>query len=431
MNNNIKKVLKVILKVVLILIIVICLAVVSLAGTVFFTRWQKDVREKSSGDKNFIENLMVPEQKELEPKVTCLFLGINGNLTDFIMLGQYDPNTRNIALVSIPRDTNVGDNSVDGKINSVYSTNKNGISKIQSVVTDITGIDIDYYVLFKTRILREIVDEIGGVTVDVPINMNYDDPEQNLYIHLKKGVQTLNGSQAEQFVRFRKNNNGTGYSGGDIERTGAQQKFIKAFINDLLKVGNISKISNLINIVIDGTTTNATFDNVKDYIDDVLAIKTDRITTNTLPGTARMATSRLGYDTSYYFLDKAATKQMINEMFLDEANDSGETTEEVMTSDVAIKSSEAEVTVELLNAGASSSTVNKLVEELNNNGFYVEKIGKYDTTRKEESRIISYGTSNNDYLKKLQTVSKVTKVETISEKSSVDFTVMIGPYYDN
>ena len=148
MNNNIKKVLKVILKVVLILIIVICLAVVSLAGTVFFTRWQKDVREKSSGDKNFIENLMVPEQKELEPKVTCLFLGINGNLTDFIMLGQYDPNTRNIALVSIPRDTNVGDNSVDGKINSVYSTNKNGISKIQSVVTDITGIDIDYYVLF-------------------------------------------------------------------------------------------------------------------------------------------------------------------------------------------------------------------------------------------------------------------------------------------
>ena len=177
MNNGVKKTFKVLLRILLVIVIILVIAVIALAGTYFFINWQKDVQDKESGDKNIIERLVVPEKKE-EPVVTCLFLGVNGNLTDFIMLGQYNPNTREIALLSIPRDTNVGNNSVDGKINSAYSSR--GMDKLKKQVTEITGIEIDYHVLFKTKILRQVVDKIGGVTVDVPININYDDPYQNL-----------------------------------------------------------------------------------------------------------------------------------------------------------------------------------------------------------------------------------------------------------
>lgn len=428
MNNGVKKTFKVLLRILLVIVIILVLAVVALAGTYFFINWQKDVQDKESGDKNIIERLVVPEKKE-EPVVTCLFLGVNGNLTDFIMLGQYNPNTREIALLSIPRDTNIGNNSVDGKINSAYSSR--GMDKLKKQVTEITGIEIDYHVLFKTKILRQVVDKIGGVTVDVPINMNYDDPYQNLYIHLKKGTQKLTGSQAEQFCRFRKNNDGSGYPGGDVERTKAQQKFIKAFIAELLKVDNVSKIPDLINIVLEGTKTNVTLDVAKEYIDDVIALKTDRITTNTLPGSARMGKSPLGYMTSYYYYDAEKTKTMIDEMFHSSSITSGETTVSVTSSDVVGRDESGELTirVELLNAGTTSNVINNLVDKLRKENFYVVKIGNYDTSKKEASRIIDYGATSEDLLHDLMLVTGITKTETSSEESSVAYTIIVGPYY--
>lgn len=428
MNNGVKKTFKVLLRILLVIVIILVLAVVALAGTYFFINWQKDVQDKESGDKNIIERLVVPEKKE-EPVVTCLFLGVNGNLTDFIMLGQYNPNTREIALLSIPRDTNIGNNSVDGKINSAYSSR--GMDKLKKQVTEITGIEIDYHVLFKTKILRQVVDKIGGVTVDVPINMNYDDPYQNLYIHLKKGTQKLTGSQAEQFCRFRKNNDGSGYPGGDVERTKAQQKFIKAFISELLKVDNVSKIPDLINIVLEGTKTNVTLDVAKEYIDDVIALKTDRITTNTLPGSARMGQSPLGYMTSYYYYDAEKTKTMVDEMFHSSSITSGETTVSVTSSNVVGKDESGELTVrvELLNAGTTSKAINDLVDKLKKENFYVVKIGNYDTSKKEASRIIDYGATSEDILHDLMLVTGVTKTETSSEESSVAYTIIVGPYY--
>ena len=428
MNNGVKKTFKVLLRILLVIVIILVIAVIALAGTYFFINWQKDVQDKESGDKNIIERLVVPEKKE-EPVVTCLFLGVNGNLTDFIMLGQYNPNTREIALLSIPRDTNVGNNSVDGKINSAYSSR--GMDKLKKQVTEITGIEIDYHVLFKTKILRQVVDKIGGVTVDVPINMNYDDPYQNLYIHLKKGTQKLTGSQAEQFCRFRKNNDGSGYPGGDVERTKAQQKFIKAFISELLKVDNVSKIPDLINIVLEETKTNVTLNVAKEYIDDVIALKTDRITTNTLPGSARMGKSPLGYMTSYYYYDAEKTKTMVDEMFHSSSIVSGETTVSVTSSNVVGKDESGELTVrvELLNAGTTSNVINNLVDKLRKENFYVVKIGNYDTSKKEASRIIDYGATSEDILHDLMLVTGVTKTETSSEETSVAYTIIVGPYY--
>lgn len=430
-NTNWKRAFKIIFRILIIVVIILAVAVTSLAGTFVVMRWHRDVSEKESGEKNFIEKLVTSDEKKKEPMVTCLFLGVNGNLTDFIMLGQYDPNTREIDLLSIPRDTNVGNASIDGKINSVKSSNgKNGINKIKEQVTKITGIEVNHYVIFKTKILRELVNEIGGVTVDVPINMNYDDPYQNLHIHLKKGTQKLTGSQAEQFVRFRKNNDGSGYARGDVERTKTQQKFILAFINELLKAENISKVSSLINIVLDGTETDVTFDVAKGYIDDVIALRTDRINTNTAPGEGKSAKSPLGYVTSYYFINETELKQMVNEMFHNTSS-----TQEIVAGGVTnsatneLKTEQSTIRIELLNGGTTTQIINGLVNTLNESGFYVVKIGNYETTKKEASKIIDHGTASDLILDKLKKVAQVTKTESSPEESSVDYTIIIGPYY--
>lgn len=423
---NWKKFFKVVFRILLIIVIILSITVVTLAGTFFFVRWQRNVQERASGDKNMLEQLLVPK-KELEPAVTCLFLGVNSGLTDFIMLGQYDPNTREIDLVSIPRDSDVGNSSIDGKINSIYSSNKKNVEKVKEKVTEITGVEIDYYVLFETKILRKLVDEMGGITVDVPINMNYDDPYQNLHIHLKKGVQKLNGSQAEQFCRFRKNNNGTGYPGGDVDRTKAQQQFVKAFIKELLKAENIAKMNSLINIVLEGTKTDLTLNDAKNYIDDAIALRTDRITTDTLPGTPKTYKSRLGYDASFYVLDKSGIKKMIDRMFYNKGEDTDDLTTDAMSNSVI--SQRDEIRIELLNAGTTASVINDLVDKLKSENFYVVKIGNYESSKNEVSRIIDYGTGSDSLLDSIKTISKVTKVEEVQGQSSVDYTIILGPSY--
>lgn len=428
-TNNVAKTFKFVGRLLIAIVIVLSVMVVALAGTFFFMRWQRDAQEKESGDRNIIENIIVKEEKEKEPVVTCLFLGINGGLTDFIMFGQYDPNTREIDLLSIPRDTNVGNASVDGKINAVYTSHN--IDAIITQVEKIVGKDVDYYVLFKTSILRKLVDKLGGVTVDVPINMNYDDPYQNLYIHLKKGTQKLTGSQAEQFVRFRKNNDGTGYSGGDVERTKAQQKFIKAFISELLTANGISKLPDLIDIVIEGTKTNVTLEDTKQYIDDIIAIRTDRITANTIPGVGKYAMSPLGYNTSYYFIDENAAKAMISEMFDNRELESGDTQQVAVVEPISKETSGEQIRVELLNAGASSQVIGDVVDKLKNAGYYVVKIGNYETTKKENSKIIDYGIADAVTLNDLEKTLGFTNCEARTDLTSdVAYTVMIGPYYN-
>lgn len=256
-----KNIIKTILKVLLIVVILIVMSVAGIIGATLYKRWEADIiDDNKSGNNN--TGILIDNEKVEEECFTCLFMGVNGHLTDFIMLGQYNPNTREIALLSIPRDTHVS-NSVDGKINSLYAGKYP--EKVMKKVEEITEIEVQHYIVFDTKILRKIVDEIGGVTVNVPINMNYDDPDQNLYIHLNKGTQTLTGKQAEQFVRFRKNNDGTGYPNGDVGRIATQQQFIKAMAAEVLSAKNISKIGSLVKIVLDGTKTDITMDIVTKY----------------------------------------------------------------------------------------------------------------------------------------------------------------------
>ena len=434
------------MKIIAVALILICVVVAGGAAAIYYENLEKDMKE-NSGDSKLAQFLVSggETKKKEEPMLTCLFMGRNAHLTDFMMLAQYNPNTREISLMSIPRDTYVGTSSVDGKINSIYMYKYP--EKVVKAVETITGVDIQHYLIFDAKILRNIVNEMGGVTVEVPFDMNYDDPDQNLYIHLKKGVQKLTGAQAEQFVRFRKNNNGGGYANGDVGRIATQQKFIKAMISEILKVENIGKVGNLVKIALNGTDTDITLDVIQQYLDDVVTFKKDRVRIETLPGVGKYGKGPDGLTRSFFYHDAEKTKEIVKELFFTsiddmgsgDSNTSGDTVQNEMTAkaqevisqglETESGNSDEKIRIEVLSANAKSSKMNSLVEKLNSNGCNVVKIGNYPTTKVEASRIIVHGSCDTEELESVKTLSGIKTTEQSDEIVNVKFTIIIGANY--
>lgn len=238
-------------------------------------------------------------------EINALVCGTNQTLTDTMLYVNYNVNTGKVAMMSIPRDTYVtNEYCVGHKLNALYR-GKNTQPFVEEI-EELLGTTIDYYLIFDAKMLQEIVDAVGGVEVDVPMRMKYDDPTQNLHINLQPGVQVLNGKQAEQFVRYRKGNDGTGYARGDLQRTEVQQQFIKNFISTVLSAKNLTKIPDLIDIALDNTDTNITAREALRYSTDVLKVDTANITSCTAPGIAKYIDGL-----SYFVLDDVKTKELV------------------------------------------------------------------------------------------------------------------------
>lgn len=251
-------------------------------------------------------------------EINALIVGTNQNLTDTMMYVNYNVETGKVAMMSIPRDTYItNEYCVGHKLNSLYR-GKNTQAFVEQI-EELIGVDIDYYLIFDSKMLIGIVDKVGGVEVDVPVRMKYDDPTQNLHIDLKKGTQVLNGKQAEQFVRYRKGNDGSGYARGDLQRTEVQQQFIKNFISTVLSAKNLTKIPDLINVALDNTDTNITAREALKYSTDVMKIDTSNISSCTAPGEAKYINN-----ISYFVMDKEKTKELVKNKLVD--NSSEETT---------------------------------------------------------------------------------------------------------
>lgn len=174
---------------------------------------------------------------------TFLVVGTDneGYHTDTIMVISLDTNSNKVNIVSIPRDTQVDVARNPKRINTAYSIG--GIKQLNREVKSIIGFSPHYHIVVSLEAFEKLVDTVGGVKFDVPIDMYKVDRAQGLNINLKKGVQILDGDKALQLVRFRNYPNSA-----DIARIETQQKFLLTLANKLLRPSNITKIDELVDI---------------------------------------------------------------------------------------------------------------------------------------------------------------------------------------
>ncbi len=260
--------------------------------------------------------------------------------TDVIMVASYISTTGQINLLSIPRDTyinftgkkleelrkiNKGAPSVM-KATEIYSYTgkKAGIDFLEKTLEELLEINIDYNVVVNLDAFIKMVDAIGGVYFTVPEGgLKYSDPTQNLYINLKGGYQLLNGKDAEGLVRFRKGK-GKGYARGDLKRVEVQQEFIKEVIKQTLKKENImSNLGELAVTFIKYVKTNFSLADFPKYITSVKNINSENIKTATAPGVPQMING-----ISFYLIDKAQLKPIVDEFFYGSTDLTEQTTQE-------------------------------------------------------------------------------------------------------
>jgi len=192
--------------------------------------------------------------------------------TDVMMLAQLNLENNGINILQIPRDTYVNNNRYDKKINSAYGAGgpENSIKELQTLI----DVEIDKYATVTTAGFRDLIDAVGGVYYDVPVDMNYDDPIQDLHIHLKKGYQLLDGDKAEQFVRCR-----SIYQTGDLGRIEAQSGFIEESIKQIIERNKSGEADteNLLRTIGEMVDTNFTFEEMLKYAPHLLSLNYDNI----------------------------------------------------------------------------------------------------------------------------------------------------------
>lgn len=441
-NNKTKKKKHIILKMLLFILIMMIMFIGGFVGySTYKNGW---------GVKGIIQTAMGQDAKKLEnlDPFTVLIMGVSEDisvkLTDTIIVASYNPKTQKATLLSIPRDTFVGANknkatSYD-KINALYQTKTKekdtSPEKTLAAVNKITGLNITYYVVVSNNALVQLVDAIGGVEYDVPIDMDYDDSSQDLYIHLKKGYQKLSGEQAEWLVRFRHNNNGTSYpssyGNNDIGRMRTQREFLKVVAKQLIQIKNITKIGTFIDIFKENVQTNITnWSLIKDYIPYLLDFDTENIHTETLPGNP---TSFGPYNLSFFSYNEKQTKELVNNLFTEQNNaiENENMKEDSIDSDTSQSTSNAvnkKIKIEMLNGCGDAELFSKAKKELENEGYIISKTGVSENNI-SKTVIINKTSVSPDIIENIRNIINTGNSQSQQTATSkVDITIIIGKDY--
>lgn len=260
-------------------------------------------------------------ERKSEDYWTVLILGRDtggGGNTDTILLASYDVTNQKAAVMSIPRDTMVNVPWDIKRINAVYNYyggGERGLKHLYKEISQLVGFEPDFQVVVEWEAVGEIVDAMGGVRFDVPQDMNYDDPYQDLHIHQTAGNRLLSGDDAMQVLRYRHDNrrNGVtrGYPDGDLGRIKTQQAFLKAMVQQLLQVKNMTKIGQFIEVFKKNVETDMSFQNILWFAQSAAlgGLKMENVNFVTMPNRAKSVYSRSVKNMQSYVVPNA--KQLL------------------------------------------------------------------------------------------------------------------------
>lgn len=321
-------------------------------------------------------------QKEPLPgeRINILVLGVDDEVVmdgvriarraDTMFVVSVDPLMNEASVISIPRDTRV---DIPGranpeKINHAHAYG--GPSLAVETVEGFLGTPIHYYIRIDYKAFVAIIDEIGGIHIDVERDMRYEDPYQDLYIDIKKGPQILDGKTSLDYVRFRND------SKGDIGRIERQQKFIDALVDQMLSLGSLTRLPKLASHLAQYVDTNIDGSKILEMGKMAITISPENLHMTMIPGEPKDLVE-YGFIVNYWIADQEATKEIVDRHLrgIDADLNSG-------------------IRVEVLNGSVDSISTHRMVSELEKQGFQVVHVGLSDEEL-EVTRVVNHSTDDN------------------------------------
>lgn len=296
---------------IVILLIVLAIVIGAIAGGVYAVMNTRIFEEKPLENVESPPGAKQPETLYLDDaedeSINILILGIDESqhLTDVMMMANIDTKSGAINILQIPRDTYVGDDTVEtGKINAVYGHPKKGEASIDGLVRVVNSkfkVSIDHYATITLDKFREVVDILGGVPVDIKQDIYWDDNTT-----LEEGYHLLSGHEAEMFIRYRK-----GYATGDIGRMGATKQFMESLIDMMFNMSS-AKVIQLGTSCYDKITTDMTINEMLKLYNIVKDMDKDKIEFFMIPGEG-IASLYNGY--AIYAVDRESFVEILNNRF--------------------------------------------------------------------------------------------------------------------
>ena len=265
------------------------------------------------------------EQEKIKDVINVAVLGTDedGFRADVNMLVSFNTNTKELHMISVPRDTRVvmtdemirhlnkegeyipQQNGVYGQCKltelHAYAGEGNRSTFSVAMMEELLGVSVDYYIKFDLTAFKKVVDAVGGVDFYVPMNMYWDMTDTGgPLINLREGMQHLDGDKAEQLVRFR-----DGYAQKDLKRIEVQQEFIMALIEKVCSSETLlNRLDDLVEVVLDCTESDITVTEALKYVKYVKDLDPAKITSDTVP--------YLGDPGKYVEMDEEGTKELID-----------------------------------------------------------------------------------------------------------------------
>ena len=231
-----------------------------------------------------VEKKQSDELLTAKDKATIMIMGVDERdddvgRSDTLMIASIDPKTNQASLLSVPRDTRV---KIKGhgfdKINAAYAYGKEPLS--QDTVENLLGVNIDHYIIINTKSFKKIIDAIGGIDIDVPKRMHYEDPwddDGGLIIDFQPGMQHMDGAKAVTYVRYRDEE-------GDLGRIRRQQDFVRACMEKIVSPAIIPKLPSVIKEVMESIDTDLTFRQLLEFAGTLKESKANGLKTDMVPG---------------------------------------------------------------------------------------------------------------------------------------------------
>ena len=265
---------------------------------------------------------MRPLPVQAGQRINVLVMGLDADKlrSDTMLLVSFDPETKKATFMQIPRDTRalIAGKGTYEKINSAYAYgvgDKQFPANLRALKTveDLLDVSIHYTVVVDLEGFRKAIDAVGGVTIDIPQKMDYDDPTQDLHIHFEPGRQKLDGKQALEYVRWRGNNDGTGYVDGDLGRIRAQQQFLGALLDKMLRPANLVSLPGQLAEISHYISTTMESSRILSLTALATSLRRADLEFTTLPGTdGYLFEPAYAQRISYYFMDPVATGKLVD-----------------------------------------------------------------------------------------------------------------------